>query len=73
MKIVFNRQGKKYVCSTCLRPFDWGESSWAFYRNLDDEKPKVFCSDKCKVRHLRKKLKMLCLKKVKILQRLKKK
>ena len=28
MKIVFNRQGKKHVCSTCFRPFDWDENSW---------------------------------------------
>ena len=31
MKIVFNRQGKKHVCSTCFRPFDWDENSWAYY------------------------------------------
>ena len=46
MKIVFNRQGKKHVCSTCLRPFKWDENSWAFYRNLEDETTKwEYCSD----------------------------
>ena len=54
MKIVFNRQGKKHVCSTCFQPFDWDENSWAHYKEIDDEKPKVFCSDKCKNRHKRK-------------------
>ena len=31
MKIVFNRQGKKHVCSTYFRQFDWDENSWAYY------------------------------------------
>ena len=63
MKIVFNREGKKHVCSTCFRPFDWDENSWAFYKNLDDDKEaSVFCSDKCKRRQTRKK-KIKCQKK----------
>ena len=54
MKIVFNRKGNKHVCSTCFRPFDWNKNSWSFYKFMDDDKPKVFCSDNCVNRHKRK-------------------
>lgn len=60
MKIVFNRQGKKHVCSTCFRPFDWSANSWRFgrmeYETISQQRKeeKVFCSDGCKRRYLRK-------------------